>query len=151
MIEDSWPLGVEHIREWSDLISLKEVDAIGPPAYPSGALISVRFRCTRCDTWLVAFEVKIPSYADGCLVFGDTVDVECECGAEYQVEANNSSCGWDVEIDRQDSYLVKKKNPDFFQYHLQRDNGYCDEIIPDIEEPKGRQSQMDDFLCVAKS
>lgn len=65
LIETRWPLGVERIHDWSNLISLEEVDAIGPPAYPSGALISVRFRCTRCDTWLVAFEVKIPSYADG--------------------------------------------------------------------------------------
>ena len=148
MIEETW-LDVKCPREWSSLISLKEVDLILIPAYPSGALVSVRFRCTHCDRWLVAYEVKIPAYADGCYVFGDTVDVECNCRAEYQVEANNSSSGWDVEIERQDSHSIKKKDPDFFQFHLERDNGYCDEIIPDVKEPKGRQSKMDDFLYVA--
>jgi hypothetical protein len=78
MIEATW-LDTKRAREWSDPISLEEVDLIMVPAYPSDALVSVRFRCTQCDRWLVAFEVKIPSYADGCFVFGDTFDVECEC------------------------------------------------------------------------
>lgn len=148
MIEATWPLDFKRAREWSDLISLEEVDTIAPPAYPSGALISVRFACTKCDRWLIAFEVKIPSYADGCFVFGDTVDVECECGAEYQVEANNSSAGWDAEVERHDSYSIKKKNPDFFQFHLERDNGFCSEILEDFEEPIGKQRKLDDFLHV---
>lgn len=136
MIESRWPLWLERIRDWSDPISLEEVDTIGCPAYPAGALISVRFRCTRCETWLVAFGVNIPNYADGGFVFGHTVDVECDCGAKYEVEANNSSSGWDVEIERYDSCSIKRKNPSFFQFHLERDNGYCPEVLEHFERTR---------------
>jgi hypothetical protein len=63
------------------------------------------------------------------------------------VEANNHSSGWDVEIDRCDYYNpIKKKNPSFFQFSLEQDNGICPEIAEGVEEPKGKQRSLDDFL-----
>lgn len=31
--------------------------------------------------------------------WGDRVNVECECGAEYEVGADNSIAGWDVNFE----------------------------------------------------
>lgn len=89
---------------WSKGIPL-EWDYIAVPSYPDGAIIDVQFKCGRCGQTLLAEGLDIPSpFYGGDTVadssrWGDTVNVECECGAEYEVVADNSTAGWDVNIE----------------------------------------------------
>ena len=53
-------------------------------------------------------------------VWGDGVDVECECGAAYEVSIDSSWAGWDVEIERTDLGI---KKPETFQYKVEEDFG----------------------------
>jgi len=113
---------------------LDDVDLI-ECTYPNGASISVRFKCAKCSRLIVAQKVEIPAYAEGCYVFGDSVYMECECGAEYEVQTNNSISGWDVEIERHDcAYGAKAKKPKGFQYQLEADYGLIFEDFDEYEE-----------------
>jgi hypothetical protein len=133
---------------WSHMISLDEVDFICYPGFPEGALISVLFECTQCNRYLVANEVVIPSYEGGGTTFGNRVDVDCECGAEYVVQANsNMNGGWDVDIDRcDDTQTIRKKNPMTFQYRSECD-WVCEERDEDVTPTEQEdQEKIDSFF-----
>lgn len=88
---------------WSDEIPL-EWDYIGS-SYPDGSVIDVQFKCGKCGRTLLAEGLDIPSpfyggdTAEKSRKWGDRVNVECECGVEYEVGADNSIVGWDVNFE----------------------------------------------------
>jgi len=101
---------------WSDEIPL-EWDYIASPSYPDGAVIDVEFKCGKCGKTLLAEGVEIPSFfgagdtTEESRRWGDTVNVECKCGAEYEVVADNSISGWDANFEG-------KKLPKTFRYKV---------------------------------
>ena len=105
---------------WSRDIPL-EWDYIGGDAYPDGAVIDIEFKCGKCGRILLAEGVDIPRVGIGETTeetrrWGDTVNVECECGAEYEVVVDNSISGWDANIEGE-------KLPKTFRYQLYKDYG----------------------------
>lgn len=111
--------------QWSDEISLDGVDyiVVGPPC---DALISVMFKCVKCDRRIVVSGVELPMYAMGrnedySRVWGESVDFECDCGAEYEVYTDSSCAGWDVEIERLDVENSPKNKPSSFRYRVDED------------------------------
>jgi len=89
---------------WSKGIPL-ELDYIYVPSYPDGAVIDVQFECGKCGRTLDAEGLDIPSpfyggdTTEDSRRWGDTSNVLCECGAEYDVVVDNSISGWDVNIE----------------------------------------------------
>jgi len=112
---------------WSKNISL-EWDYVSVPSYPDGAIIDVEFKCGKCGAILLAegLDIPRPNYggdtADESRRWGDTVNVECECGAEYEVVVDNSIAGWDVNIEGEEL-------PKTFRYKEYRVHGEPEEEL----------------------
>lgn len=106
---------------WSKDIPL-ELDIIHIPTYPDGAIIDVEFKCGKCGKTLLAEGVEIPRPFYGgdtegeSRRWGDRVTVECDCGAEYEVGADNSTVGWDVNFE-------DEKLPKTFRYKIYKIHG----------------------------
>ncbi len=109
---------------WSKEIPL-EWDLIQIPTYPDGAIIDVEFKCGECGRKLLAEGLDIPRFGFGDTEsetrrWGDTVTVECECGATFDVVADNSIAGWDVNIEGESG---REKLPKTFRYKVYEDLG----------------------------
>lgn len=110
---------------WSKDIPLKW-DIIHIPTYPDGAIIDVKFECGKCGRKLLAEGVEIPSPFYGgnseseSRRWGDRVPVECDCGAEYEVGADNTIVGWGINFEGE-------KLPKTFRYKEYRVSGEPEE------------------------
>jgi hypothetical protein len=75
------------------------------PPFPDGAVVAVKFKCGKCNNVLQAKRVKIPEpplvgdAGEKSKRCGDTTEVECECGEKYDVVADNSVAGWDINFE----------------------------------------------------
>ena len=109
--------------------------------FDEGALISIKFMCTKCGKQVVV-DVEVPSYTFGAPVWGDDVDIECECGAEYCLTAYSESLCWGIEPKRTDEHSPDiSKGPRFYQYKVKEDYGAYDyyDLWDDEDEERSTQ------------
>ena len=81
-----------------------------------GGLIDILFKCQNCERILFteAIEIPYPENAEtihGSRAFGDSAIIECDCGTDYEIEADCSIADWDVNF-------ISQNKPEEFYYKI---------------------------------
>lgn len=113
VIEMSWSKDIP--TEW---------DYVQIPMFPDGAELDVEFKCAKCGRTLLT-DVDLPAWGIGdneeeSRRWGDGATVECECGETYELVADNSIAGWDVNFE-------EGEEPKTFRYKVTKDHGEPEE------------------------
>ncbi len=90
-------------HQWEGPILNKHSVSLGG-VFLSGGEVEVLFNCVNCDRILRAdgVEVPVPNMSADTVHnsrrFGESYFLNCDCGFEYEIEADNSYANWDINF-----------------------------------------------------
>jgi seryl-tRNA synthetase len=103
-------------RQWEGPILSKHSTNLGG-VFLSGGEVEVLFNCVNCGKILRAGGVEVPvpnmhtDTVHDSRIFGESYVLTCDCGFEYEIEADSSYADWDI-------YFEGENQPEEFYYRI---------------------------------